>query len=65
MVLGLPPVKDLPLVDIPFRRLFSSLDVPTVVTIVFGFLALERKVRIYEMCHIDVFVKYLNSFVKR
>lgn len=44
MVLGLPPVKDLPIVDLPFRRLFSCLDVPTVVTIVLGFLALERKV---------------------
>ena len=44
MVLGLPPVKDLPIVDLPFRRLLSCLDVPTVVTIVLGFLALERKV---------------------
>lgn len=63
MVLGLPPVKDLPLVDIPFRRLFSCLDVPTVVTIVFGFLALERKVRINEICSISVFMKYLIIFV--
>lgn len=45
MVLGLPSLKDLPLVDISFRRLFSCLDVPTVVTIVLGFLVLERKVR--------------------
>ena len=45
MVLGLPPMKDLPLLDLSFRRLFSCLDVPTVVTIVLGFLALERKVR--------------------
>jgi len=45
MVLGLPPLKDLPILDLSFRRLFSCLDVPTVVTIVLGFLALERKVR--------------------
>ena len=44
MVLELPPVKDLPLLDLSFRRLFSCLDAPTVVTIVLGFLALERKV---------------------
>ena len=44
MVLELPPVKDLPLLDLSFRRLFSCLDAPTVVTMVIGFLALERKV---------------------
>ena len=44
MVLELPPVKDLPLLDLSFRRLFTCLDAPTVVTIVIGFLALERKV---------------------
>lgn len=48
MVLALPPLKDLPLLDLSFRRLFSCLDVPTVVTIVLGFLALERKVRQYS-----------------
>ena len=46
MVLSMPPTKDLPLLDLPFHRLFSCLDVPTVVTIVIGFLALEKKVRI-------------------
>jgi hypothetical protein len=44
MVIGLPPLKDFPILDLSFRRLFSCLDVPTVVTIVLGFLALERKV---------------------
>ena len=45
MVLEMPPQKDLPLVDLPYQRLFACLDVPMVVTIVMGFLALERKVR--------------------
>ena len=45
MVIWLPPAKDLPLLDLPFQRLFSCLNVPTVVTIVLGFLALEKKVR--------------------
>ena len=31
-VLHLPPVKDLPLLDLPCHRLFSCLDVPTVVS---------------------------------
>jgi hypothetical protein len=44
MVLAMPPVKDLPLLDLTFERLFACLDVPTVVTVVLGFLALERKV---------------------
>jgi len=44
MAMWLPPAKDLPLLDLPFKRLFSCLDVPTVVTIMLGFLALERKV---------------------
>jgi hypothetical protein len=44
MVLSSPPLKDLPLVDLPFERLVSCLDIPTVVTVVLGFLALERKV---------------------
>ena len=44
MVLGVPPMKDLPLVDLPYDRLLACLDVPTVVTVVLGFLALERKV---------------------
>jgi len=44
MALVMPPLKDLPLVDLSFNRLFAALDVPTVVTIVLGFLALEKKV---------------------
>lgn len=44
MVLWSPPPKDLPVVDLPFERLVSCLDIPTIVTIVLGFLALERKV---------------------
>jgi len=43
MVLSFPPTKDLPLVDLPYHRLLACLDVPTIVTIVLGFLALERK----------------------
>lgn len=45
MVLSMPPTKDLPLLDLSFKTLFSCLDVPTVVTIVLALLALERKVR--------------------
>jgi hypothetical protein len=59
MVIGLPPIKDLPLVDIPFRRLFTCLDVPTVVTIVFGFLALERKVCIIEFFYVVLLASHL------
>lgn len=44
MMLWSPPTKDLPLVDLPFERLVSCLDIPTIVTVVLGFLALERKV---------------------
>lgn len=44
MEICLPPTKDLPLLDLPFQRLFACLDVPSVVTTVLGFLALERKV---------------------
>ena len=44
MEISLPPTKDLPLLDLPFQRLFGCLDVPSVVTTVLGFLALERKV---------------------
>ena len=52
MVLYSPPRKDLPVVDLPFERLVSCLDVPTIVTVVLGFLALERKVRkkIVQLC---------------
>jgi hypothetical protein len=44
MMLSSPPRKDFPLVDLPFERLLACLDVPTIVTLVIGFLALERKV---------------------
>ena len=45
MALSTPPLKDLPLVDLTYERLFAALDVPTVVTVVLGFLCLEKKVR--------------------
>jgi hypothetical protein len=45
MVLWSPSPKDLPLVDLSYDRLVSCLDIPTIVTVVLGFLALERKVR--------------------
>lgn len=44
MILSMPSEKDLPLVDIPFQRLVSCLEVKTLVTVVVGLLALERKV---------------------
>ncbi|KAL7553196.1 hypothetical protein ACHAWF_016455, partial [Thalassiosira exigua] len=44
MALVMPPRKDLPLVDLSYARLFAALDVPTVATVVLGFLCLERKV---------------------
>lgn len=44
MVFQVPPEKDFPLLDLPMSRLFSCLNVKTVVTIVLGLLALERKV---------------------
>jgi DENN domain-containing protein 4 len=40
---SLPPEKDFPLVDLPYSYLFSCLEIKTVVTIVLGLLALERK----------------------
>lgn len=46
MVLSLPSLKDFPLVDLPYQRLVSVLDIPTIVTVVLGFLALEKKVLI-------------------
>lgn len=46
MILSNPPGKDLPLVDLPFQRLFACLDVPTIVTIVVSLLSLERKLLI-------------------
>jgi hypothetical protein len=47
MAFVMPPLKDFPLVDLSYARLFGALDVPTVVTIVLGFLCLERKVKAY------------------
>lgn len=44
MYMAMPPEKDFPLLDLPYTRLFACLDVKTVVTIVLGLLALERKV---------------------
>lgn len=44
MVLSFPPEKDFPLVDLPFQRLFSCLEIRTVITLVLGLLVLERKV---------------------
>ena len=48
LALFMPPLKDLPLVDLSYRRLFAALDVPTVATIVLGLLCLERKVRMHS-----------------
>ena len=44
MVLSLPPLKDFPMVDLPYHRLVACLDIPTIVTLVVSFLAQERKV---------------------
>lgn len=44
MALSSPPSKNLPLVDLSYERLISCLDIPTIVAIVLGFLALEKKV---------------------
>lgn len=44
MVFELPPEKDLPLMDLPYKRLFACLDINSIVLIVLGCLALERKV---------------------
>ena len=44
MILSLPPEKDFPVLDLPYHRLFSCLNVQTIVTLVLGLLALERKV---------------------
>jgi len=51
IVLSSPAEKDLPIMDLPLERLMACLDVPTIVTVVLGFLVLERKVRsVYAMC---------------
>lgn len=61
MVLTMPPTKDFPLVDLPFQRLLACLDVPTIVTVVLGFLALERKVRaVYDLSLIPWFLRWLT-----
>lgn len=44
MILTLPPEKDLPLLNLPYHRLFACLDIKSIVTIVLGVLALERKI---------------------
>ena len=44
MVLSLPPEKDFPLVDLPYHRLVACLEINTIVMIVLGMLALEKKV---------------------
>ena len=59
MVISMPPTKDLPLLDLSFQRLFSCLDIPTVVTIVLGFLTLEKKVSFDNVYNI---ILLKNSF---
>ena len=44
MVLNMPPEKDFPLLDLTYKALFACLEIRTVVTIVLGMLALEKKV---------------------
>ena len=44
MVLSVPPEKDFPLVDLPYHRLVACLEINTIVMIVLGMLALEKKV---------------------
>lgn len=44
MILTMPPEKDFPLLDLPYHRLFACLDIRSIVIIVLGLLALERKV---------------------
>lgn len=63
MVLSMPPAKDFPLVDLPFQRLLACLDVPTITTIVLGFLALERKVRevLSQLCQCESIRPCLTS----
>ena len=65
MVLAMPPAKDLPLLDLPFQRMFACLDVPTVVTLVLGFLALERKVwclaASYFLRNCGIYILFITS----
>ena len=51
---SMPNSKDLPLLDLSFTPLFACMDIPTIVVVVIGFLALERKVRVF-------FSKYIFS----
>ena len=44
MFMSMPPQKDFPLLDLSYHTLFSCLDIKTVIMIVLGMLALERKV---------------------
>ena len=60
MALIMPPLKDLPLVDLSYKSLFAALDVPTVVTIVLGFLCLERKVSLMTLLYV-VYIVFLPS----
>jgi hypothetical protein len=56
MMLWSPPSKDLPLLDLPYERLVSCLDIPTIVTVVLGFLALERKVSLLRFGAIPIVI---------
>lgn len=60
MALLMPPLKDLPLLDLSYTMLFSALDVPTVATIVLGFLCLEKKVLLLTLYL--TFVVLLSDF---
>jgi hypothetical protein len=44
MLLSMPPEKDFPLVDLPYQPLVACLEIQTVVRIVLGMLALEKKI---------------------
>ena len=42
--ISMPALKDLPLLNLSFAPLFSCMDIPTIIVVALGFLALERKV---------------------
>eukprot|EP00977_Amphora_coffeiformis_P027170 scaffold34593_cov179-Amphora_coffeaeformis.AAC.8 len=44
MILSMPPEKDFPLLDLTYKPLFACLEIRTVITIVLGMLALEKKI---------------------
>ena len=44
MVLTIPPEKDFPVLDLPYHRLVACLEINTIVMMVLGMLALEKKV---------------------